>query len=330
MPKTGNKDVFWNILANAKAVLLTTHVSPDGDGIASELALYSILTSLGKQVYILNQDRTPEMCSWLPYSHKINTFEEHKSPHIPDVDVCLLVDCSSRSRIGEVFALIEHCPRVISLDHHQLTECFRDYCYVDPDASSIGEILFEVVPEIEQHLNRDIAECLYVSILTDTGSFAFSNTTSKVFRIASRLVECGVKPDHVFKMVYMNKRTSHFRLLARALETMHLDESSRVVYVMLPMSAYKDAGAVKEDDEGIIDVLRGLKNVELIILIKQLESQKVKVSLRSTNSINCNYLAKMWGGGGHLKASGFEVAGDIETVGKPVVRKILDEIKKNE
>jgi len=328
MVKKVEKEFIWKILEDSKVILLTTHVHPDGDGIASELALSSILISLGKEVYIVNQDRTPEIYNWLPGAEKIISLEQNPSINLQETDLIVLLDCGSSDRIGKVYDIIKNSKLIISIDHHENSACLGDYCYINPEASSIGEVLYSTIPDINRFLNKEIATCIYVSILTDTGSFAFSNTTAKVFEIAAKLVRCGADPDNIFQRIYYNRSIYHFRLLSRALQLMKTDSTGKVCYTILPRSVYVETGAGDEDNEGILEVMRGLKNVQLIILIRQLKDGKVKTSLRSKNNIDCNYLAGMFGGGGHRKSSGFVIEGDITTAGEFIINTILEKARK--
>jgi len=245
----------------AETIILTTHVRPDGDGIAAELALSRILKSLEKKVYVLNQDRTPDMYRWLPGGEEILTLEER------------------------------------------------------------------IIPNIHEYLDKDVATCLYVSILTDTGSFAFSNTTKRVFEIVSSLMDFGVEPDFAHRMIYNRRSIQHFRLLGKALERMKIDETGQIVHVILPLSVYRETGADNEDNEGIIEVIRGVKDCKLIIMLRQLDEERLKGSLRSTDSINCVHLARIFGGGGHFKASGFVVTGTVNEIGPYIVQRILAEVR---
>ncbi len=322
-----NKLEVWSLFTGAENIVLTTHVRPDGDGIASELALYRILRFLGKKVYVLNQDKVPDMYVWLPDSQKIISLDESGSFHLPSIDLSVLLDCSSRDRIGSVYESIKHSKTIVSIDHHQDSDCFRDGCYIDTSASSVGELLFGVIPDIKKYIDHEVATCFYASILTDTGSFAFSNTSKRVFQIVAKLMDYGVCPDHVFQMIYNQKKLSHFRLLGKALELMKTDETGRIVYVILPLTVYKKTGAGEEDNEGILEVIRGLRNCELIIMLRQLNQKSFKGSLRSIKRVNCNYLARLYGGGGHFKASGFVQKGDVRRMGPSMVERICRIVK---
>ena len=328
MPKKDKKDVIWNIIKESRVIVLTTHVHPDGDGIASQLALFYVLSSLGKRVYIINQDKTPDMYAWLPDADKILALEEKGPPHLSTIDLAVLIDCSSRDRIGGVYEIIKNSNQIVSIDHHEGSECFRDNCYVDTSVSSVGELLFNFIPDIKQYMDNSLATYLYVSIMTDTGSFAYSNTTKKVFQIASQLIGYGIAPDYIFRMVYNNRSMKHFRLLGKALELLKAEPTGKIVHLLLPLSVYQEIGAVKEDNEGILEVIRGLKNIELVIMLRQLDKNRIKGSLRSTNFVDCHHLSKMFGGGGHFKASGFTVNGDVDRIGNDIVRKICEEVKR--
>lgn len=325
--KQNRKSVFWSYFLEPREIVLTTHVRPDGDGLASECALYSLLSKMGKHVHIINQDKTPEMYGWLPFADKITALADEKRIKPGNIDLAVLLDCSGKERIGDVYDVIKSSKVVVSLDHHEDAECFRDYCLIDPAASSIGELLYDIVPDLRSYLDRDIATCIYVSIMTDTGSFAFSNTTSRVFQIVSRLMKYGVDADFAYRMIYNNKRINHFRLLGKVLGLLKTDETGKVVYVLLPASVYRETEALEEDNEGILEVIRGMRKVELIILLRQLDGGRLKGSLRSLHSINCNYLARIFGGGGHYKAAGFVVEGKVEQIGGAIVARMLDAAK---
>ncbi len=319
------KNGIWKKITEAQRVVLTTHVRPDGDGLASELALYMILTSMGKEVFIVNQDKTPEMYAWLPHADVIHSYVKNGPWNEENVDLAILLDCAAETRVGSVYQYIRRAARIFCIDHHK-NSIDDDNCYIDISASSIGEMLYGIVPGIEDYLDHDVATCLYTSILTDTGSFAYSNTSEGVFRIASRLIECGVEPAETYRNIYCKKKITHFRLLSMALKQMKTESSGRIVHISIPGSLYRETGADEEDNEGILEVVRGLKNVELIILIRQLDVRHVKVSLRSTNNIDCNVLALLYGGGGHFKASGFVIEGEVEEIGGSIISRILREV----
>jgi len=325
----GDKKSFWEIINNADSIVLTTHVRPDGDGIASELALYQILNRFGKsRLYIINQDEIPEMYKWLPYSENIQLLSDLNSDDIKEVELSILLDCSNGERIGKVKEYIKKSNKIISLDHHEDSDCYRDYCYVDADASSIGELIVDIVPDIWDIMTKDIATCLYSSILTDTGSYSYSNTSPKVLKISSELLKTGIRPDYIYRKIYNNKSFKYLKLLGKTLDRLENTEDGKIVYVTMPLPIYKKIGTSEEDNEGILEVIRSLKGVELIILLRQLEENKFKGSLRSEESVNCNYLAKMFGGGGHFKASGFVLEGNINEDGHRVIKKMIDEVRK--
>jgi len=327
MPKRGTLSDIWKELVKAERVVFTTHVRPDGDGIASELALARVLRKKGKRVLIVNHDQTPEMYRWLPEAETIMTLDGNTEAPLPEkFDLGVLLDCAGESRIGDAARVVKRASRIISIDHHESLECYRDYCYINTDASSIGEIIYRLLPDPAEYLDRDVATCLYTSILWDTGSFAYSNTSAEVFKIVSSLLEYGVDPAHVYAMTFNSKSLAHFRLLGEALKLLHIHDTGRIVSLIIPLSVYRDVGAREEDNEGIIEVIKGLKNVDLIIFLRQLTPERFKGSLRSVNRIDCNHLANLFGGGGHLKASGFVMDGDVRRMGRSIIERIIGEV----
>jgi phosphoesterase RecJ-like protein len=317
----------WRILSGAGRVLLTTHLRPDGDGIASELALFMVLRSLGKEVIIVNQDPTPEIYQWLPHAGAITVYEPGTEETHPPPDVAVLLDCAARSRIGESYRVVAKAALVVCVDHHEMTECMGDVRYIDPRASSIGEMLYHLIPGLQRFLDEQVAVCLYTSLLTDTGSFSHANTTEQVFTMAAHLVRCGVNPELVHRKVYRDKRIAHFRLLSRALDGLKTAESGKIAYAMLPHSAYRETGAGEEDNEGILDVMKALRGGELFVLFRQVDAGQFKVSMRSTDHVNCSELARMFGGGGHARASGFSIRGRVEELGEGIMRRIISAVK---
>jgi len=254
---------------------------------------------------------------------------EPSTVDVESVRRLVLVEVRGPERLAEFADLARRKDvEVVVFDHHEGSECFRDNCYVDTSVSSIGELLFNVIPDIKRYMDNNLATYLYVSIMTDTGSFAYSNTTKKVFQIASKLIGYGIAPDYIFRMVYNNRSMKHFRLLGKALELLKADPTGKIVHVLLSLSVYQEIGAVKEDNEGILEVIRGLKNIDLVIMLRQLDKDRIKGSLRSTNFVDCHHLSKMFGGGGHFKASGFTVNGDVDRVGNDIVRKICEEVNR--
>jgi phosphoesterase RecJ-like protein len=327
MTRKGSLSQIWKELMDVERIVLTTHVRPDGDGIASELALASVLRKEGKSVYIVNHDATPEMYKWLPGAKSIcSAAEGYRGRIARKIDLSVLLDCSSESRIGEASEIVRRAPRIISIDHHESTDCFRDYCYINTEVSSIGEILFRLLPDRKRYLDQDIATCLYTSILWDTGSFAYSNTSTRVFRVVSKLLEYGVDPASVYNRIFNSKSIAHFRLLGEALKLLKLDSTGSIAYLIIPLQLYTEIGAKEEDNEGILEVIKGLKDIDLIIFLRQLDRKIMKGSLRSVNRIDCNYLASIYGGGGHLKASGFVVEGEVKEKGPVIVERLIREV----
>jgi phosphoesterase RecJ-like protein len=318
---------LWERMEAAHTLLITTHVRPDGDGIASELALKSVLSSLGKDVVIVNQDPVPDMYAWLPGAEEIRVYREGIVRELGPLDCGVLLDCSSEARIGRVVELLRRVGSVLCIDHHVNTHCPGDAHLIDPAASSIGEMLFRVIPGLESRLSPDVAVCLYTSILTDTGSFTNANTRAGVFGIAGKLVKAGADPALIHRRIYRNKRLVYFRLLSRALDRLRIIEGGKIAYTLLPERTYREVGATDDDTEGILDVMKALRGVQLIVMIRQVNAGEVKISLRSTDSVDCSEIARIFGGGGHARASGFSVSGTVEEESGGIIDRLVDILK---
>ena len=309
-PQTTTKNA--DLIAVADAVrghdrfLVTTHENPDGDALGSLLAMTLALEQLGK-------DGVMYLSGVIPFPHEYAFMQLDAVRRTPPEDaaerVVLALDCANERRLGPDPGLLERAPLVVDVDHHHDNSRFGDVNLVVPDASSTGEILRDLFEELGVPLTPDIAEALYIALVTDTGRFQYANTTPKALRLAAELVEAGADVHRVFRDVYENVAFAKIKLLARALAKARVVEGGRIIVSDLERSDFAAAGAEEPFAEGIIDFLRAVEGTELVALIREPPTQNGptrRVSLRTrAEGIDVSAIARKSGGGGHRQAAGF-------------------------
>ncbi len=301
-------------LRGARSVLLTTHLNADGDGTGCQAALLELLASMGVEGWIVNPTPFPEQYRFLIGDEQriLPADSEEAAQRGGDADLCLVVDTGEVSRIGRVNGLVRGVPRVV-IDHHPPgDDAIEGVRLIDPGAGAAGELVFDLLAEADGPWSRQAVEGLYVAILTDTGSFRFSNSTPAIHRIAAELVERGASPDRLHQRVYGSHHRRRFELLRRCLGTLRTDRGGRLAWMIVPREDYRELGCTPEDLDGFVDVPREIAGVEVAVLIREMDDEAAKVSFRSNRVVDVNRLARRFGGGGHVRAAGALVSGTVE------------------
>ena len=296
--------------------LVTTHENPDGDALGSLLATKVALDALGKDAttYLGGGAPLPGEYAWMPFDGL-----QRKLPEDAAERVLLAVDCANESRLGPDPEVLASAPLVVNVDHHHDNTRFGAVNLVVPDASSTGEILRDLFEELGVELTPEIAEPLYIALVTDTGRFQYANTTPKALRLAAELVEAGADVHKVFQVVYENVQFAKLKLLARALERAQVYEGGRLVVSYLLRDDFAQVGAAEPYSEGIIDYLRAVEGANMAALIREpprSDGPKRRVSLRaSSDEVDVSAIARKSGaGGGHRQAAGFSSDLSIEEI----------------
>jgi len=304
---------------------VVTHENPDGDALGSMLAMTLALQSLGKDVvmYLTGDGPLPGEYRFLPLADL-----ERELPPDAEERVLLAVDCANERRIGPERTPLERSVLVVDVDHHHDNSRFGAVNLVVPDASSTAEIVRDILSELDVALTPDIAEALYVALVTDTGRFQYSNTTPKSLRLAAELVEAGADVHGIFRHVYETVQFAKLKLLARALDRAQLFEGGRLVISHLLRSDFGEVGAEEPYSEGIIDFLRSVEGSEMVALIREPprdDGPPRRVSLRSSHDeVDVSAIARRFGGGGHRQASGFSSKLEISEIVDELHRAFLD------
>ncbi|OGF46521.1 MAG: hypothetical protein A2452_01085 [Candidatus Firestonebacteria bacterium RIFOXYC2_FULL_39_67] len=304
--------------------ILATHVNPDGDGIGAELALAFGLRKLGKKVTIINSDPFPENYEFLPTNGLLKEIDFIKGNY----NVAVSLECPGLDRVGKLKKVFLKSKKIINLDHHLNNDYFGDYNYVDDKAAAVGEQVYSILLGLGVKIDLDIAVCIYTSLLTDTGSFAYSNTTKKTHQIVISLMDYGVNPSEVYQNVYEVSSLGKIQLLGKALNSLQADKKRGVAWITLMKDSFRKTGTLYGDSEGIINYARSIKGVNVAISFTELENRRVKISFRSKrDDIDVNKIAVSFRGGGHKRASGAVIEGNMKEVKEKVLKKVFEVIK---
>jgi bifunctional oligoribonuclease and PAP phosphatase NrnA len=295
--------------------LVVTHENADGDALGSLLATTVALRQLGKDVEMFLSGTSPVPQEY-SFMHLDGLLRE--LPADMEERVLVAVDCAKADRIGPDPAPVERARLVIDIDHHHDNTRFGAVNLIVPDASSTGEVLRDVFAELGVELTPEIAEPLYIALVTDTGRFQYTNTTPKALRLAAELVEAGADVHAVFQQVYESVEFAKLKLLARALDRAVVLEGGRIVVSYLVRTDFADVGAVEPYSEGIIDYLRAVEGAELAVLIREPprdDGPLRRVSLRaSVDELDVSAIARLFDGGGHRQAAGFSTEKSIDEI----------------
>ncbi len=308
------------VIHSCTTFLITAHVRPDGDALGSELAIYHALRGMGKKAVVYNQDQTPDMYRFLPGSEEII----HSMETVNGFDAAFVLDCSDISRIGNEADRIGSLDKIISIDHHVSSGgTFSELLLVDPTASSTGEIEYRLLNRMGIAVTADIATNIYTAILTDTGSFRYSNTGIDTFRVAADLVEKGADCRYIAQNIYEARPAVQVRLMGKVLDTLEFYQGGRVGSICVTQEMLRKEGALPEHTEGFVDIVRSIQGVEIAVCYYEVYKDRYKISLRSKGKVDVEKIAGILGGGGHVNASACRVEGTIKTI----KRKLLDAIK---
>jgi phosphoesterase RecJ-like protein len=294
-------------IKQGQSFLVTAHAGPDGDAIGSTLGLARALRQMGKEVVALNVDGVPETFTFLSGSGQLVTELKQDS----FFDVAFVLDAGDLQRVGVPVA--EHCRTLINLDHHPHSD-FGDICYLDTAACATGAMIYRLLKACDFDLRLDVAECLYAAILSDTGSFRYSNADPEAFAIAGDLVTLGVDPWGVASRLFESQPVQRLKLLALVLSTLDVSPCGKFASVAMTTDMLEKAGAGVEDTDGFINYPRAVNGVEVAVFFRQISDEKTKVGFRSRGAVDVGAISRELGGGGHHNASGVTIDGRFEQV----------------
>lgn len=306
-------------LKMSRRVLLATHTNPDGDAIGSLLALGLTLEGLAKETCMVCESPLPAIYRFLPQVARIR----RRVPDDGGFDTAVVLDCGNPQRTGAAAAALERVPVVINIDHHLTNTRFGTHHLVDPEACATSEIVYRLVGALGTGMKRDVATAIYTGILTDTGSFRFSNTNLAAFGICREMVALGVDPYHVAKHVYGTYSLGRIKLLNLALDSIELAANGRLSIMTLSRDMLRETATQPEDADGLINYARRIEDVRVAALIQEQDNgggARYHVSLRSDGSVDVAHIATAHGGGGHATAAGFSDSRPLDQVKAELLR----------
>lgn len=298
-----------NEIRSNNSFLLTSHESLDGDAVGSSLAMASFLRKIGKDVCVHYHDPVPELYSFLPGA-------ESALLHLPDrdFDVAFVLDIGEFSRAGEELCRFKRVGKYINIDHHLSCELFGTHNLIDSSAAATGVLVYRIIKAFGYSIDVDTALCLYSSIITDTGSFRYSNANREAFSIAGEMIDCGVNAWNVAEQLYENQPLKRLELLALALPTLEVVKGGQAASITITLDMYKKTSADAEITDGFINYPRSIKGVEVAIFFRQVAENRYKVGFRSKGKVNVAGFAAVLGGGGHHNAAGCMMDGALSEI----------------
>ena len=285
---------IWNKILESDNIVLISHLNPDGDALGSSLSIFNILKKMGKNVSVVNMSNLPTYLDFLPNYDKVKNRLPKK------IDLMISFDCGSFDRLG-----IEEKPSfLINIDHHISNTNYGEINLIEENAASTSQVVFNILEANGVEIDKESAICIYTALITDTGNFQYESVTSEVFRVASELVKAGVKPEYISKMLYERDKLSRLRFLAKALDKLEIFADGKIGLIEITNEMLQSTGADKDDTEGVVNMIRKLKSVEVAVMLREEENGDIKMSLRSKNYVDVSKIAIKYGGGGHIRASG--------------------------
>jgi phosphoesterase RecJ-like protein len=300
---------------------ITSHIRPDGDSLGSSLGLYWLLRSLDKDVEVIMRDPVPHAYKQLPGSQDVRV-----TPAVDrQYDAVFVIECSDITRPGLVDLDKQF---VVNIDHHSTTALFGTVNWIDSTASAVGEMIYNLCKAIGVRVTTEIAECAYTALLTDTGSFHYSNTTERTFKVASELVRAGVKPAKISQAVFSSYQWCKIELLGKVLATVKRDAAGRVAWLRQSLEMQERTGASEEDSDGFVNYPLHAGEVEAVALLKESAPGVYRTSLRSKGDVNVARIAEKFGGGGHRNAAGCTLKGDWDEAERLIVSLLQEEVER--
>ncbi|MDO5554095.1 MAG: DHH family phosphoesterase [Planctomycetia bacterium] len=299
---------FKAVIDSASSILLISHVRPDADAIGSQIAFARALADYGKKVLLVNSDPVPPNLAFLDPEHWIRplgTLTESERTALDQVDLLVSLDTSSWAQLGEMGQVIRDSQAAkIVLDHHAKGDDIGAERFVDADADATGTLVFKAIEALGLPLKYDYAWPLFAAISTDTGWFRFSSVTSDTYRTAAALIDAGVRPDDLYKIIYEQETFGRLKLIGFALANAKRVLNGKAILTCLTLENFEHAGALASESEDIVNMTLAVAGTEAAVIMVEQETGGFKLSFRSRCDLDCSVLAAEFGGGGHKKAAG--------------------------
>ena len=302
-------------IAESRTICVVGHMRPDGDCVGSQLGLALALRAEGKKVTVWNEDKIPQKYEFLDPEHWIQRPEPGR-----EFDIVIATDAASFERLGSVGQAVENRKLLINIDHHESNTRYGDLNWVSAREPSTGELVFRLLKVARWPITRQIADCLFTAVSTDTGSFQYPSTRPSTYHVAGELVGRGADLAKICDEVYQSYPVSRARLLRHIYSHFRLTHQNQIAYFWLKKQDFTRTGAESSDSEGLIDHIRAIAPVVVACVFEEMGPELTRVSFRSKSKhVNVNEVAAQFGGGGHPAAAGARIAGRPLTVQRRVI-----------
>ena len=308
--------------------LVVSHINPDGDAVSSTCAMGLILQALNKKCTMINEGQIPRKFHLLPGSREIVNYSAGGISRKFQRVIC--VDCADYQRVDKVSELYADDVQILNIDHHPTNNRYGTVNVIFAEAAATAEILHDLAEHLQIPWNEPLATCIYTGLMTDTGGFRYANTTPKVMRIAAKLLAHGVNGNRMAEELLERISYAHIHLLKKALATLSFSADKKISWLVVSKQDYEECGASNEDLEGLVNYPRNIEGVEVGILFKEQRDGQIKISLRSSGTANVAKIAQSFGGGGHIRAAGATIAGELDEVVTRVVKQVENSLERNE
>lgn len=304
----------------AKDIVILTHENPDGDAVGSALAMYLTLKKMNKEVDVIIPEYS-NVFKFLPGVENIKT-EGKETPY----DLAISVDVTGIKRLNGFSKYFENAITKIQIDHHEVNDMFADYNFVNPASPACAQILILVIEQLGVEIDKQIGTCLLTGIITDTGGFKYEGVSAETFEFASWLLAKGVNVSDIYKRVLQVKSRANFELRKLIMDRMEFLHDNKITFTYITSEDMQKVNAMPGDHEGLVEVGRDIEGVEVSIFLRQTE-KGYKASLRANNYVNVSDVALLFNGGGHMRAAGCDMTGDLEQCKEKIVKAVEKYIK---
>ena len=314
-------DEILKQIQKAEKIVILTHESPDGDAVGSSLAMKLIVEKLEKTADVIIPEYS-RLFNFLPSAEAIMTDSE-----IKNYDLAISVDCATLKRKAKK-EYFENAKTTIVIDHHGSNTMYGDLNYVNPASPACCEVIAGMLKYYEIDITKDIGTCLMTGIITDTGGFRHVGITPETFEFTADLIRLGVDVPDIYKRTLNTKTRANFELSKRVMDRMEILEDGKVTFTYMNKKDEEEVGAEPGDHEGLVEIGRDIEGVEVSIFIRQKENEDAyKISMRSGNKVNVSDICFLFGGGGHPRAAGALIQGNVEQVKEKVMKEVRKALK---
>lgn len=321
--KNNTYDELAEVIQSVNSIYLFPHIHMDGDSLGSSVSLCKAIKSMGKECFVIVEDKIPDNLLFLDNEYCISKFDT-----MQPAELSICVDCSDAGRFPKRSELFAKSSISMCIDHHRTSECSCDYNYVDGSAAATGQLVYRLILALGIKIDKEMGEALFAAITTDTGNFQYSNTSRATHEIIAELYDAGIDANKVSVELYENVRKERLMIENRALGTLRIFCEGQVAIAYVTQQMLKETGAMMEETENVVQQLRSMRGVEVAVFLKEMDSETVKVSMRSKKKVDVASIAAEFAGGGHVRAAGCTLHCNIEEAIEKLSLKITDSLER--